>query len=349
MSTVTYKCPNCDAGLIYDPKTEDFVCEFCASRFTQEALEKMDFSGKNGPAKNEENEETEFSENTLYHCPSCGAEIIADETTAAKYCVYCHNPVILSGKVEGEFRPDYLVPFLIDKTKVYELFQEWCKKKKFIQDEFLKEANSELLMGVYYPFWFVDCQANAGMSLKGEKVRTWRSGNYEYTEVKTYTVIREGNIDFNDIYVTALNKKQVNILNGVHPYDMSKMVPFSSAFFSGFLAEKRNIEKEAARPAIEEIMRDSSRQLLLNTVQGYSSVSVISEKAVPQKETWQYIMLPAWMFNYKYKGEDYYFAMNGETGKIAGRVPASPKKLLALFAGLTAGIAAIMMLVGWLA
>jgi hypothetical protein len=59
-------------------------------------------------------------------------------------------------------------------------------------------------------------------------------------------------------------------------------------------------------------------------------------------------MLPAWMFTYKYKGEDYYFAMNGETGKIAGRVPVSPRKLSLLFAGLTAGIAGILMLMGWL-
>ncbi len=234
MPTITYKCPHCDAGLIYDPKIEKFACEFCGADFTEEEL-KSSNGGKEGAVdSNETHEDAATSENTLYHCESCGAEIIADDTTVAKYCVYCHNPVILSGKIKGEFKPDYLVPFLIDKTKVNALFEEWCKKKKFIHEEFLKEAKSELLMGVYYPFWFVDCKATAGMSAKGEKIRTWRSGDYEYTEVETYTVIREGDIDFNDIYVTALDKKQVGILNGVHPYDMSKMITFSPAFFFRF-------------------------------------------------------------------------------------------------------------------
>lgn len=349
MPTVTYKCPHCDAGLIFDPQSGCFACEYCRAQFTEEELNapkaQSDVSG-GGPAEASEGED--WPQNSLYRCPNCGAEVITDDTTAATFCVYCHNPVILSGKVEGTYKPDHVIPFLIDKTKVQGLFQEWCGKKKFIQDEFLKQAKGDLLMGVYYPFWVVDSKVTAGMSARGEKVRTWRSGNTEYTETSVYTVIREGDIDFNDIAVTALDKKQAHILDGVHPYDMTKMVPFSAAFLSGFLAEKRNIEKENARPAVEQVITESSKSMLLSTMPGYSSLSVISEKAVPVNENWLYLMLPAWMFTYKYKGEDYYFAMNGESGKIAGRVPVSSKKLSILFAGLAAGIAGILMLMGWL-
>ena len=45
-------------------------------------------------------------EAVLYTCPSCGAEIVTDSTTAATFCYYCHNPVVLSGRVSGEFLPD---------------------------------------------------------------------------------------------------------------------------------------------------------------------------------------------------------------------------------------------------
>jgi DNA-directed RNA polymerase subunit RPC12/RpoP len=347
MPTVTYKCPNCDAGLIFDPQSGNFACEYCNAQFTEEELNAPKAqSDTNGSP--ESSDSGDYAGNSLYRCPSCGAEVITDDTTAATMCVYCHNPVILSGKVDGTYKPDYVVPFTVEKARVQELFKEWCGKKKFIQDEFLKQAKSELLMGVYYPFWVVDCKVSAGLSARGEKVRTWRSGNTEYTETSIYTVIREGDIDFNDIAVTALDKKQARILDGVHPYDMTKAVPFSPAFFSGFLAEKRNIEKENARPKVEQIIQESSKSLLLGTVSGYSSLSVISQKAAAESEKWLYLMLPAWMFTYKYKGEDYYFSMNGESGKIAGRVPVSPKKLSILFAGLTAGIAGILMLMGWL-
>ncbi len=37
----------------------------------------------------------------VYICPSCGAEVVTDATTAATFCYYCHNPVVLSEKLTG--------------------------------------------------------------------------------------------------------------------------------------------------------------------------------------------------------------------------------------------------------
>ena len=38
-ATVTYKCPNCDAGLIFNAEEQGFSCEFCLSHFTKEEIE----------------------------------------------------------------------------------------------------------------------------------------------------------------------------------------------------------------------------------------------------------------------------------------------------------------------
>ena len=39
MAAITYKCPNCDGGLIFDPSSQKYHCEFCLSDFTQEELD----------------------------------------------------------------------------------------------------------------------------------------------------------------------------------------------------------------------------------------------------------------------------------------------------------------------
>lgn len=352
MPTVSYKCPSCDAGLIFDPASGKFKCEYCNSQFDVQELAEAQSEAKPAEEKQAEPDraagEEDFSKNALYQCPSCGAEIITDETTAATFCLYCHNPVILSGKVDGAYKPHRIIPFSVEKSKVEELFREWCKKKKFIQEEFISQASKDMIRGVYFPFWVVDSDVSAGMSARGETVRVWRAGNTEYTETKIYTIIRDGDIFFNDVTVKALDQKEVNILEGLHPYDIDQSEPFSMTYLSGFFAEKRNIEKDAAKPVVDKVIGDCSARMLQSTMQGYSSISVIESKAVPENENWLYVLLPAWMFAYQYKGETYFFAMNGQSGKIAGRVPASPKKLLALFAGLTAGIAGILILLGWL-
>ena len=41
-ATVTYKCPNCDAGLTFDPEKQKFICEFCISDFTEDELKYLE-------------------------------------------------------------------------------------------------------------------------------------------------------------------------------------------------------------------------------------------------------------------------------------------------------------------
>ena len=36
MAAITYKCPNCDGGLVFDPASQKYHCEYCLSDFTQE-------------------------------------------------------------------------------------------------------------------------------------------------------------------------------------------------------------------------------------------------------------------------------------------------------------------------
>ena len=37
----------------------------------------------------------------MFFAACCGAEVVTDATTAATFCYYCHNPVVLSGKLSG--------------------------------------------------------------------------------------------------------------------------------------------------------------------------------------------------------------------------------------------------------
>lgn len=38
MAVISFKCPNCDGELIFDPETQKYKCEYCGSKFTQAEL-----------------------------------------------------------------------------------------------------------------------------------------------------------------------------------------------------------------------------------------------------------------------------------------------------------------------
>ena len=76
MATITFKCPNCGGGLQFDPASQKYKCEYCLSAFTQEELEKLQPDGTS---------DQKVPQAVIYTCPSCGAEIVTDETTAATF------------------------------------------------------------------------------------------------------------------------------------------------------------------------------------------------------------------------------------------------------------------------
>lgn len=359
MAVVSYKCPNCGGDLRFSPNTQKYECEYCFSDFSQEELEALKpAEGKEekiesyeetseGESPEAESEKTEEqAEAMFYQCPSCGAEIVTDETTAATFCYYCHNPVVLSGRVSGEFLPDKIIPFSIDKKQATEKFLEYVHSKKFVPKAFFNKQQIEKISGVYFPYWMVDMDMEGSMQAEGRNLRVWRSGDTEYTETKVYRVEREGAIHLEDITKNALKKSNAQLAEGVLPYDVSKGQKFHMGFLSGFLAEKRDINREELSAQVQQEADEYGEKILRGTVKGYSSVSVKSCHLNRQKENWDYIMLPVWTVTYKGRnGKIYYYSMNGQDGKVYGELPIDYKKVWTL-GGIISAIVLILGLIG---
>lgn len=339
MSAITYKCPNCPSALKLDPKTQRFVCDYCQSSFSIEEL-------KGASPKAESNADKAAAR--LYHCQNCGAEVFTDDTTAATFCVYCHSPVVLSGQLAGEFMPDQVIPFSVEKESVTKEMMNWCKKKRFIDDAFFDQAQVEKLSGVYFPYFIVDGKTKGSLRRQGQKVKVWTQGDYRYTQTDTYQIEREGEIAFEDIPINALSKDHTYILSGIQPFNQKKAIPFSMPYLSGFLADKRNVSQSDVMPEVKETAAGFTSRLLNETVTAYSNYGPATETASLEKTVFSYVLMPAWLLTYRFGKEQYYFAMNGESGKIAGRVPLSQKKLSILFGAVTASVFALMMALGWM-
>ncbi len=70
----------------------------------------------------------------IYVCQSCGGEIIADDTTAATSCPFCGNPTIFKSQLSGELKPDYIIPFKLDKNTAKEALKKHLTGKKLFAE-----------------------------------------------------------------------------------------------------------------------------------------------------------------------------------------------------------------------
>ncbi len=356
MATINYKCPNCGGPLKFNPDKQQFSCEYCMSDFAEEKIQQL-YAEKEAKESKAETAEKNAQENSaqgqepqedavVYTCPSCGAEVVTTASTAATTCFYCQNPVVLGGRLSGEFKPDRIIPFALSKEKAIEKFLEMCKKKIFLAKGFASKKQFEKLTGVYFPYWYVDSQKQASMTAIGQKVRTWRSGNKRYTETSNYRVVRGGNLIVKNVFERALKSENRDMLQGVHPFNLQESHPFSMSYLSGFQAEKRDIEKNEISQAVNSRIQDYCKQLLKGTMNGYTGVVTESYNDTTDLEAWNYTLLPVWVVTYKYNNQIYPFAINGQTGKTYGKLPISKCKLAILFAIVALAVFAIGFLGG---
>lgn len=363
MAVISFKCPNCDGELIFDPSTQKYKCEYCNSMFLQEELDAMNPAAADerqedagnaannwqkdtgDMAESEKNHaadtEQETAEAVYFSCPSCGAEIVTDITTAATFCYYCHNPVVLQGRVSGEYLPNKIIPFEVTKEQAVQGFLDYVGKKKFVPKAFFAKKQIESMTGVYFPYWLYDVDLEGNMQADARNIRVWRTGDVEHTQTRFYTVKREGDVELRNLPENALQKVNAKLASGVMPYDFKKMKDFNMGYLSGFLAERRDIEQENVCSKMQTEMRESATKLMRETISGYESVSVRDVYFRPKHEQWSYVLLPVWTITYKASnGKIYYYSMNGQNGKVCGELPVDQGKLA--LTSILAGLAVLL-------
>jgi uncharacterized ParB-like nuclease family protein len=95
-------------------------------------------------------------------------------------------------------------------------------------------------------------------------------------------------------------------------------------------------------------MEGYTQALLRGTMTGYTAVQLQNTRIRPEKEDARYVLLPVWVLTYRRKEKLYYYVMNGQNGKVCGRLPVSWKRLAVLFSSVTAGLFLLLALGGYL-
>ena len=338
MQTINYKCPNCGATLPYHGESGQMRCEYCDSEFDPEALRQYDEVLNQQAADSDQpiweeyqNEGWQDESMGIFVCRSCGAEVVAEETTAATSCPYCGSTTVLSSRLTGVFKPDLVVPFAVGRDAAKQALQKFCKGKLLLSKSFLSETVIDKIAGMYVPFWLYDCDVSADINYRATRVHSYRSGEYQVTKTSHYLVRRAGDFSVQRLPVDGSQKMADAYMEAIEPYDYSKAVNFTSAYLSGYTADKYDVDAEASKPRANQRITASAQQLLRDTVIGYATVMPSGQRIDLHHGSIRYALMPVWLLNTTYRGKTYTFAMNGQTGKFVGNLPVSPARAVTLF------------------
>ena len=160
-----YQCPSCTGPLHFVGESGKLECEYCGTSYDVAEIEALYAEKEERAAAAQQAAEEANAEQTApdedgetwdtsslsedwgaegdsmraYSCPSCGAELICDENTAATSCPYCGNPTVVPGQFSGQLRPDFIIPFKLSKEDAVKALKDHYKGKILLPKRFTQE------------------------------------------------------------------------------------------------------------------------------------------------------------------------------------------------------------------
>ncbi len=313
LSAESVKCPTCGSNIVYEPELGSMMCRNCGNIYSPDTMESR---GSLGISKEHDymGDSDVSGDDKKRHeivCNSCGATLIADENTMSTMCPFCGSPALITRRMTREFKPDYIIPFKIDKDQAKTIAKNWLNTRSYVPWGFKNKCRLTNMTALYVPFWLLDCVVHS------EQGGTGKIGG-RALEVNAKMAYHVKGVPF-DASVKIANK----LMEAIEPYDYKDMVRFESKYLQGFYADKYDqVPTDITNRIVRRIDKFSRDEIGLISHR-YQEFEVRSEKNL----TWmsdaaiKYCLLPVWFMTVEFEGSTYQFAINGQTGEASGQVP----------------------------
>lgn len=348
-----YQCPSCTGPLHYDSSTGLMKCDYCESTFTVEEIESL-YAAENAAAESAAKHEVasdswgEDGKNmAAYSCPNCGAELIYDSTVAVASCPYCGNNTVIPAQFKGALKPDYVIPFKLDKEQAMAQLLAHMRKYKLVPKEFTDAHTLEEVKSVYVPYWLFNNTLTGNHAYTGRKIRSWEDRDYRYTETSVYKITRRARETFQNVPVDGSEKMSDTLMQSIEPYDYSALTPFKAAYLAGYPTDRYDVDSSVARENAIERMKKTYSSHVSRTVGGYSGLECSGAAVSADNKKPYYALMPVWLMHATWEGKRYTYAVNGQTGKTVGNLPMSKqsyRKYYFIYAGI---FAAALLAIFW--
>ncbi len=346
-----YKCPYCGGKLRYDSSSLKLLCYNCNAKFDEDKLNaRLDAEEKEKQQQEKDVWNKSFSASDwgdekeslkAYTCPSCGAELICDKSTAVTACPYCDNYAIIESQFPEGKRPEYVLPFKLSREDAVAALKKHYDKRPLLPKGFVDNNHIEEIKAVYVPYWMFESKAQAHQFYRTIKRSQRKKLFRTKTKTEYYHIYRTGSMEFDRVFVDASSKMPDDYMYSIGPFDFAEMKPFSTAYLPGFLAERYDVSSIAVTEKLDKLYKDAIREAVKKTVRGYDEVNLEEELVTLADADIHYVLLPAWLLSTNWEGKNYLFAMNGQSGKMVGELPVCRKRRNIMFAAIAGPLMAI--------
>ncbi len=266
------------------------------------------------------------------------ARVIASDAGAASKCLYCGRDLVPSDLAAAGDVPGFFVPFSLTRGQAEESLRNHLKGKAYLAPGF--DPKVERMQRLFVPYYVHDVFVHGEVGFVGS--REVQEGKHRHTYY--YATRIHGRGEFVGIATDASSHMPDGLMENIAPFRAGKAVRLRPAHVSGFLFEvpdepmskvsdrARELASGSFLEAADEYMRDAPVGTFTRSVFGLTvsqetdaKLEYISGPTDIGHEAYvlegHLVALPVWLLYCTWEGEDYLFAVNGQTGKCAGDLP----------------------------
>lgn len=335
-----FPCASCGSDLRYTPGQTELTCDHCghvqaipvrSARETSRALTEHDLA--RGLADDLPASASQDLRSTT--CPSCGAVVEFQGASHATECPFCATPVVVDTGSHRRFKPQALLPFVLTESQARAALVKWLGSRWFAPNALLEYARKGRTMaGIYAPYWTFD--ADSKSRYRGQRGEHYYETRTVTVQVNGKTEQREERVQktrwypasgrvarqFDDVLIVATHSLPKHLSDGLDPWDLTRLQPYSPDYLAGFQAEGYTVQlaegHDSARQVMAQVIDSDVRRDIGGDAQRVDSIDTDYSD-----ETFKHVLLPIWMAAYKYGGKSYRFLVNGQTGEVQGERPYS--------------------------
>ncbi len=352
-----HPCPACGAQAEWNPSRQKLVCPFCGTEAPYAVdkdsgkVQELDLVSALRSIPDEDRGWQ--TDRRSVQCQSCKAVMVYDPARVGQNCEFCGSPALVDyQEIKSPIRPQSLLPFKVTAAQIRESMRSWYAGRWFAPGKLKRLALVDQVKGLYIPYWTFDAQAEcpwraeAGYYYYVQESYTDNQGKRQTRQVrKVRWEPASGHVShfFDDQPVPGSRGIDAGLLRGIEPFPTKELVPYDTAFLSGFVVEHYQVVLLDAAKQGRERMNAELRTLCSARVPGDTQRNL---EIFPtySGETFKHILVPLWLLTYTYGKRVFQVVANGYTGAIAGKYPKSPWKVAAAVVAVILAIIAFAVL-----
>jgi predicted RNA-binding Zn-ribbon protein involved in translation (DUF1610 family) len=323
-TTETKRCPNCGAGLDYNTALNGLMCDHCGYN---EIINNDERVQRNQLTDEIRGEKEKWQDSRVFKCESCGASNIVSGKIISNKCPFCGGSSIIPLDKLGGFKPDGVVPFVIEKGQANAVFKKYIRSRFFTPANFKKSDIIDTVTPMYIPSWSFSSNAfGTYTGTLGESV-TRQEGDKTIYETRWFPVSGVISERYNDYIVQSSTSLTEQTFKTLKPFDLQNVKPYRTEYFMGIVTEHYSKSLDDCFGDFANFVKKDLNRLIMFR-HAATRVKKLDIKIEYRDKKFNYFLLPVFIANCRYKGKLFNYFINGISGKIVGKTPISAFKSL---------------------